>query len=910
MAESQSGELSTTGRSRRVADWFARAGRGLQQVHISFRDFAAVSATVATVAGTAVVFHPPFTPWVKLFTVLYAALALVLFLLGFLAHFRWQESRHEWIRNLHAVVPEIVKVRALDAFLLMLASAVLLAGALLWPAPDSRQIAQQMLNDRGMFLTRQYFKTALEVGNANGVDLFLKAGFSPSLAVSLFGEKAETVPGRRVIDSLFALEDEETRHTILGHLANHEEERTTSVFNLPMGQGKDAEGEEQDTARDRGPRMDPLGHALQTDDRAAVEMLRLGADPYLSLGVLLHRSAESLTLPWELATDVYRYVSLMEVEEHMRDAAMSAMIERGVAPGYCDEKGDCEFGGSTMSGKGLRKAECEPELLKNNGRVLIFVYPDTTLRDGRVWAFKPHADGALCSGRTASYYGTLSNLPTGDQVEGTVRVLGREDGSTIYVVKSGTSEGTNNATLLPVFGWSGSSARIWESGNLDRGRGVIVDTHILWGDEDLVGAARPAKEKEKEKKKCKDDDELPFLDSDSIQLSCPHSFSLRSMSKGSDAVFEVAQVVGANHVSQVYWHAADETEVRFAEGTYVIKTRATRLREGKSRLKVDVQEIELDEGEFGGDYAELPGEVEREGTIEHGTPLYAGLAVSTATHVSVSLSELEMDVDIRLTDSHGQEIGSSINASNDNEQMDVLLWPGLYELAIEAIADEAIDKSSSGFMLELNSQVLASSTQAISRSGRVGAGGKSFEVLDVPGLEVVTVGLTELSEDLDIRLFDTEHTEVGSSVNFNNEDEEIVVHLWRGQYALEIVGPEDSGYRLDVEGRALELHSLPFEIEGRVGEGEEQSVGFEIHETTTVKASLSGLSADVDLMLVGKNGELASSVNGGESDEWLEEELPPGEYILRVYALDASSDYLLEASDDPEWTGPDANDDG
>ena len=122
-----------------------------------------------------------------------------------LAHFRWQESRHKWIRDLHAVA-DIVKVRALDAFLIMLVSAVLLVGSLSWPAPDRRQIAQQMLNDRGMFLTRQYFKTALEVGNTHGVDLFLKAGFPPSLAVNLFGQPAETVPSRRVIDSLFALD--------------------------------------------------------------------------------------------------------------------------------------------------------------------------------------------------------------------------------------------------------------------------------------------------------------------------------------------------------------------------------------------------------------------------------------------------------------------------------------------------------------------------------------------------------------------------------------------------------------------------------------------------------------------------------------------------------------------------------
>ena len=104
----------------------------------------------------------------------------------------------------------------------------------------------------------------------------------------------------------------------------------------------------------------------------------------------------------------------------------------------------------------------------------------------------------------------------------------------------------------------------------------------------------------------------------------------------------------------------------------------------------------------------------------------------------------------------------------------MLLWPGSYELAIEAIVD-----GRSKFMLELNSRVPAPMTQqGIGRSGRVGAGGKSFEVLAVPGVEVVTVGLTGLSADVDIRLFDAEDTEFGSSTNPNDADEEIVVHLW------------------------------------------------------------------------------------------------------------------------------------
>ena len=78
-----------------------------------------------------------------------------------------------------------------------------------WSQPTRQQVAQQILNDRGMFLQRIYYKTALEVGNTNGVALFHDAGFSPTLAFELLGEPAETVPDRRSLDVLLSLSDAE-----------------------------------------------------------------------------------------------------------------------------------------------------------------------------------------------------------------------------------------------------------------------------------------------------------------------------------------------------------------------------------------------------------------------------------------------------------------------------------------------------------------------------------------------------------------------------------------------------------------------------------------------------------------------------------------------------------------------------
>ena len=86
LSELDSSKLSRGGRS-------ARFVKGYKQIHISIKEFAAVTAGVATVVGSTVVFHPPIMPWVKWITVAYSGLAMMLFLVGFLTHFDWGQSR-------------------------------------------------------------------------------------------------------------------------------------------------------------------------------------------------------------------------------------------------------------------------------------------------------------------------------------------------------------------------------------------------------------------------------------------------------------------------------------------------------------------------------------------------------------------------------------------------------------------------------------------------------------------------------------------------------------------------------------------------------------------------------------------------------------------------------------------------
>ena len=911
MPESRPRERFAKIQLRRMARTLERTGQELTQVHINLRDFAATTATVATIVGSIVVLHPPFIPYVRWIAVVYAGFALILFLFGFLAQIRWQEHRARWIGVLHSAVAEILEVKALDALLLMLASAVLFIGSLSWPAPGNREIAQQMLSDRGMSLTRQDFKQALELGNTNGVELFLKAGFSPVLAVHLLGESAETISDGLAVDALFA-QNADARYAILGYLAQYRQEdaehsgnpeRLASVFNLPLGHGGASEEDETPDSLNRPPRIDLLGHALLTDSRAAIELLSLGADPYLSLGMFLDPGADTdeataqkeVQLPWEAATNVYRYAVSQDAPRKFGNAAVATMIEQGVAPGFCNKGGECDIGKRFLPLAGIHDENCKVDRLRNEGKALILIYPDSTLRDVQAWEFDPYDSGEHCSGHTASYFGQLLNPATGRLVEGTLRVLGGKAGSGIYLVESERSDDTASAPYQRFLGWrdNRNSRAVWTLGNLDGRRGVIVDSQILWSDMDLD----QSRQSEEPAQKC-ENGSLLLPSASSIELSCQKSFSLRSIGEAADTLFEVAQV-NAPRLPPVYWHAADDAEVHFIPGTYIVRTHASPANEDTIRLGVAVQEIELNNKNFLETYTDLPREADLTGTVEPESPLYAGLAVSSAALLSVRLSDLEADIDLALTDTQGNLIDGSFNASNEDEQMEVLLWPGQYLLAIEANA-----AASSGFSLALTSQAPTPITAAFDKTGQVGAGSRFIGVLDVTDPEAVTVRLSDLSADAIILLFDENGDEIGSHLVGKDTDDEIKVDLWSGQYILEIDALNRSDYRLRVSRETPELDRMPIAIEDTARKGEEYSVWFEIAETTTVKASLSQLQADLDLKVEGSSGEVARSLNRETENEWLEVELAPGNYVMIVTAVDAGSDFLLEVRDDPEWSAP------
>ena len=190
-----------------------------------------------------------------------------------------------------------------------------------WEPPTAQQVEQQLLANRGMFLRRVFYKTALENGDAHAVASFHNAGFEPSLAFALMGERAQTQPDRWAIDVVLALPDS-ALEGLVRELAKRpraiEGEPTDAISTLQpidtMIGYRETELTSTDTtsAFPMGPRSEEpgdgplhsrgltlLGHALRrqidalvresdADTTTPVEtLLRLGANPALAMMRLL-----------------------------------------------------------------------------------------------------------------------------------------------------------------------------------------------------------------------------------------------------------------------------------------------------------------------------------------------------------------------------------------------------------------------------------------------------------------------------------------------------------------------------------------------------------------------------------------------------------------------------------------------
>ncbi len=163
----------------------------MNHIQITLGGFAKFIGAVGGAVTTFIVVQPWTLYYIgiaKVPLVLIAA-TIAVFLIALLAARKWD----------FACLTEILAPTTPATLSLILVTSIIAVFLLLiWSQPTRQQVAQQILNDRGMFLQRQYYKTALEVGNVNGVELFGEAGFGPTLAFELLGQPGgNSTPRRR-----------------------------------------------------------------------------------------------------------------------------------------------------------------------------------------------------------------------------------------------------------------------------------------------------------------------------------------------------------------------------------------------------------------------------------------------------------------------------------------------------------------------------------------------------------------------------------------------------------------------------------------------------------------------------------------------------------------------------------------
>ncbi len=183
----------------------------------------------------------------------------------------------------------------------------------IWTPPTPQQIARQILNNRGMFLTRAHYMTSIEIGDWGSVDLFHEAGFDHSTAFHWLGHPAQTHPEMLSLDMLMSHDDVDRLTNTIAAIAGHDNNDTDSTrrpttliddpilatysFNEDGRQSWSESASEELIHMVSAKGLPLLGYAILGSNRSAVDaLLGLGADwtaatiPLLELGELIKYS--------------------------------------------------------------------------------------------------------------------------------------------------------------------------------------------------------------------------------------------------------------------------------------------------------------------------------------------------------------------------------------------------------------------------------------------------------------------------------------------------------------------------------------------------------------------------------------------------------------------------------------------
>lgn len=324
---------------------------------------------------------------------------------------------------------------------------------------------------------------------------------------------------------------------------------------------------------------------------------------------------------------------------------------------------------------------------------------------------------------------------------------------------------------------------------------------------------------------------------------------------------------------------------------------------------------------------------------------YYKFTLASESEVSLSLGDLQGDLDFYLYSGNQELIGSSYHGGTSAETIEATLAAGDYYLLVtpyQANSTYTVTLSAESQEPTTPPDFAGNSRQNARDIGEldgqqqyndwVGAeDANDYYRFDLSETSDVTITLSNMQDDANLYLYAEDGTRLARSYTPGTAaDESIEITLEAGTYYARVLrnSSANTDYLLTLDAEAVDTDGAGNsmqdardvgELEGRqqfndwVGTTDsEDYYRFELERRGEVNLELTGLSGDVDLYLYDANGNrITRSYNGGNSDEGIAATLDAGTYYVRVvpyqsaestYHLSMQATLLSDPTPDPDPT--------
>ena len=308
---------------------------------------------------------------------------------------------------------------------------------------------------------------------------------------------------------------------------------------------------------------------------------------------------------------------------------------------------------------------------------------------------------------------------------------------------------------------------------------------------------------------------------------------------------------------------------------------------------------------------------------------YYRFSLNDTSDFDLTLSGLAEDIDVSLYNSAGSQIANSDNWGTSSESITEELNAGTYyirvypyngaetnyNLSVSATPLVPVDNAGNTFS---SARVINVDSNATSYSDWVGNADTidyyRFSLNDTSDFDLTLSGLTE---DIDVRLYDSAGSQIANSDNWGTASETITEELNTGTYYIQVYpfSGAETNYNLSVSAtplvpidnagntfsnaRVINVDSNATIYSDWVGNADTNDYyRFSLNDTSDFDLTLSGLTEDIDVRLYDSAGsQIAYSGNVGTASESITEELNAGTYYIRVYPYNgAETNYTLSVS--------------